>query len=95
MEPPSTLIRVNGRKGIGIGVSTAPDYDVVKAGEAVRLKLAQLEEQMPVGIEMVTLYPEDQIARGGEQRLYPESDRVGGDRDFLSFLSSWESGPVF
>ena len=63
MEPPSTLIRVNGRKGIGIGVSTAPDYDVVKAGEAVRLKLAQLEEQMPVGIEMVTLYPEDQIAR--------------------------------
>ena len=60
MEPPSTLIRVNGRKGIGIGVSTAPDYDVVKAGEAVRLKLAQLEEQMPVGIEMVTLYPEDQ-----------------------------------
>lgn len=59
MEPPSTLIRVNGRKGIGIGVSTAPDYDVVKAGEAVRLKLAQLEEQMPVGIEMVTLYPEE------------------------------------
>ena len=36
---------------------------MVKAGEAVRLKLAQLEEQMPVGIEMVTLYPEDQIAR--------------------------------
>ncbi len=63
LEPPGTLIRVNGKKAIGIGVSTAPDYDVVKAGEAVRLKLAQLEEQMPVGIEMVTLYPEDQIAR--------------------------------
>lgn len=29
----------------------------------MRWKLAQLEEQMPVGIEMVTLYPEDQIAR--------------------------------
>ena len=63
LEPPGTLIRVNGKKAIGIGVSTAPDYDVVKAGEAVRLKLARLEEQMPVGIEMVTLYPEDQIAR--------------------------------
>lgn len=63
LEPPGTLIRVNGKKAIGIGVSTAPDYDVVKAGEAVRRKLVQMEEQMPVGIEMVTLYPEDEIAR--------------------------------
>lgn len=63
LDPPSTLIRVNGKKALGVGVSTAPDYDVVKAGEQVRIKLAQLEGQMPVGIEMVTLYPEDQIAR--------------------------------
>lgn len=63
LEPPNTFIRVNGKKSIGVGVSTAPDYDVVKAGEDVRVKLAQLEDQMPVGIEMVTLYPEDQIAR--------------------------------
>ncbi len=63
LEPPSTLIRVNGKKAIGIGVSTAPDYDVVKAGESVRIRLAQIEQQIPVGIEMVTLYPEDRIAR--------------------------------
>ena len=63
LEPPSTLIRVNGKRAIGIGVSTAPDYDVVKAGDAVRLKLAQLEQQMPIGIEILSLYPEDQIAR--------------------------------
>ncbi len=63
LEPPGTLIRVNGKRAIGVGVSTAPDYDVVKAGEQVRIKLKQLEERMPVGIEMVTLYPEDQIAR--------------------------------
>ena len=63
LEPPGTLIRVNGKRAIGVGVSTAPDYDVVKAGEQVRMKLSQLEERMPVGIEMVTLYPEDQIAR--------------------------------
>ncbi|MDE5611820.1 MAG: efflux RND transporter permease subunit, partial [Odoribacter sp.] len=63
MEPPSTLMRVNGKKAIGIGVSTAPDYDVVKAGKSVRMKLVQIEQQIPVGIEMVTLYPEDRIAR--------------------------------
>ena len=63
MEPPGTLIRVNGKRAIGVGVSTAPDYDVVKAGDAVRVKLAQVLEHMPVGIEMVDLYPEDRIAR--------------------------------
>lgn len=63
LEPPGTLIRVNGKRAIGVGVSTAPDYDVVKAGEQVRVKLRQLEGMMPVGIEMVTLYPEDRIAR--------------------------------
>ncbi|MDE7074297.1 MAG: efflux RND transporter permease subunit, partial [Odoribacter sp.] len=63
LEPPKTLMRVNGKPAIGVGVSTASDYDVVKAGESVRRRLAQLERQMPVGIEMVTLYPEDQIAR--------------------------------
>ena len=63
LEPPGTLIRVNGKRALGVGVSTAPDYDVVKAGEQVRIKLEQIEERMPVGIEMVTLYPEDRIAR--------------------------------
>ncbi|MEG0795840.1 MAG: efflux RND transporter permease subunit [Odoribacter sp.] len=63
LDPPNTLIRVNGKKAIGIGVSTASDYDVVKAGDEVRAKLAQLEQQMPVGIEIKSLYPEDQIAR--------------------------------
>ena len=78
MEPPSTLIRVNGRKGIGIGVSTAPDYDVVKAGEAVRLKLATNAGRDRNGDAV----PRGSDRPGGEQRLYPESDRVGGDRDF-------------
>ena len=63
MDPPSSLIRVNGRKAIGIGVSTVPTMDVVKTGDLVRAELAKLESQMPIGIELETLYPEDQIAR--------------------------------
>lgn len=56
-------MRVNGKRAIGIGVSTAPEKDVVKTGEEVRGKLDQLLPLMPVGIELITLYPEDQIAR--------------------------------
>lgn len=63
MDPPGSLMRVNGMRAIGIGVSTAPEKDVVKTGEEVRKKLDQLLPFMPVGIELITLYPEDQIAR--------------------------------
>ena len=63
LEPPSTLMRVNGKRAIAVGVSTARGYDVVKTGELVADKLAEVETRMPVGIELVSLYPEDKIAR--------------------------------
>lgn len=63
MDPPGNLMRVNGKRAIGIGVSTDPEKDVVKAGELVQAKLHRLLPEIPVGIELVTLYPEDQIAR--------------------------------
>lgn len=63
MDPPGSLMRVNGKRAIGIGVATTPEKDVVKTGESVREKLQQLLPLMPVGIDLVTLYPEDQIAR--------------------------------
>lgn len=63
LDPPGSLMRVNGKRAIGIGISTAPEKDVVKTGEQVRGKLDQLLPLMPVGIELITLYPEDQIAR--------------------------------
>lgn len=63
MDPPRSLMTVNGKRAIGIGVATVPDMDVVKAGASVREKLQQLMPLMPIGIELVTLYPEDEIAR--------------------------------
>lgn len=63
MDPPSSLMRVNGKRAIGIGVSTDPEKDVVRTGELVGVRLAQLQHLMPVGIEMVMLYPEDRIAK--------------------------------
>lgn len=56
-------MRVNGKRAIGIGISTDPERDVVKTGDKVKERLSQLEELMPVGIELVTLYPENEIAR--------------------------------
>ena len=63
LSPPSTLMYVDGQPAIGIGVSTSSQADVVAVGQQVREVLNTLSEDMPVGIELVSLYPEDEIAQ--------------------------------
>ncbi len=60
-EPPTTLMRVEGERAIGIGISTEAEADVVKVGNRVREVFRTAE--LPVGLEVVELYPEDRIAR--------------------------------
>ena len=43
MDPPNSLMRVNGKRAIGIGISTDPERDVVKTGDKVKERLSQLE----------------------------------------------------
>ena len=56
-------MHVNGKRAIGIGVSTDPTKDVVKTGELVDQKLAELLPLIPVGLELESLYPENVIAQ--------------------------------
>lgn len=62
-DPPQTLMRVNGLRAIGVGVSTEANADVVKTGAKVSLALAEATRDMPVGMQLTVLYPEDRIAR--------------------------------
>lgn len=63
VEPPTSIMRVDGQRAIGIGIATDPARDVVRSGRAVAEELRQIVAQMPLGMEIVTLYPEDEIAR--------------------------------
>jgi multidrug efflux pump subunit AcrB len=63
LSPPSTLMYVDGQPAIGIGISTSSQADVVAVGQQVREVLNALSQDMPVGIELVSLYPEDEIAQ--------------------------------
>ncbi|MEG0814593.1 MAG: efflux RND transporter permease subunit [Mucinivorans sp.] len=62
LDPPSTLMRVNCLPAIGIGISTQSGRDVVQTGELVEKRLAEIKAQIPVGIDVVPLYMENQIA---------------------------------
>ena len=62
-EPESMILNVDGHRAVGVGISSDAEADVVKLGAEVRSVLERLQRQMPVGLELVALYPEDEIAR--------------------------------
>ena len=62
MDPPQTLMRVGGKRAIGIGVASGASDNVVAVGERVDEVLSSIESRLPLGISLVPLYPEDRIA---------------------------------
>lgn len=62
-DPPQTLMRVDGRRAVGIGISTEAQVDVVKTGEKIIRVLDGLMRQMPIGMDLTVLYPENRIAQ--------------------------------
>lgn len=61
--PPSLRMRVDGNDAVAIAVSTNPDMDIVKVGDDVEEVITHLEDTLPAGLSIVTLYPENKIAR--------------------------------
>jgi multidrug efflux pump subunit AcrB len=54
-DPPSRLLRYDGKPAIGIGISTVQGGNVVTTGEGVKRKLEQLEQNRPLGIELAEI----------------------------------------
>jgi multidrug efflux pump subunit AcrB len=51
-DPPGNILRFNGEPSIGIGISTILGGNSVTMGNAVEDRLAQLESQIPLGMEI-------------------------------------------
>ena len=52
VDPPAVLMRHDGRPAIGLGISNVQGGNVVAMGDAVKRRLAELEGQRPVGMEL-------------------------------------------
>jgi multidrug efflux pump subunit AcrB len=52
IEPQSNLIRYDGAPAIGLGISTVSGGNVVNMGKALQQRAFELQEQIPVGIEV-------------------------------------------
>lgn len=51
-EPASFLMKYNGKRAIGLGVSNISGGNVVEMGDAVKERLAMLDDQRPVGVSL-------------------------------------------
>ncbi|PMN65404.1 efflux RND transporter permease subunit [Enterovibrio norvegicus] len=51
-EPASMLMRYNGERAIGFGISNVTGGNVVDMGDAVKARIAELDDQRPLGMEL-------------------------------------------
>jgi len=87
MDPPSSLMRVNGKRAIGIGISTDPERDEVKTGD----KEGAIEPVGGVdarGNRTRDSLPGERNCTGGKQWFPVESGGVRGDRDLYYFVGN-------
>ena len=52
VDPPGKILRVDGKKAIGIAVSTVLGGNAVTMGNAVLKRIEELREQIPIGMEL-------------------------------------------
>ena len=55
-DTPSQLWRADGKPALALGIAFAPQVNVVKVGEAVHLRLDQLEQERPAGMQLTPFY---------------------------------------
>ena len=51
-EPPSCIVRYNGKPSVCLGISTVKGGNVITMGEAIDKRMNELKSQTPVGIEV-------------------------------------------
>ena len=52
IDPPNTQVRFGGKRAVAIGVSITKGGDVIDLGKALRSRIAQLQANLPVGVEI-------------------------------------------
>lgn len=56
MTPPQSLMRFDGKPALGLGVANVAGGNVVVMGKAVKSRLAELEAQVPLGMDLGLIY---------------------------------------
>lgn len=63
-EPPAPQFRVNGQPALGLAISMASTGNMLHFGKALDERMAQIQAQLPHGIEMVKVADQSQVVSG-------------------------------
>lgn len=63
-EPPAPQFRVNGQPALGLAISMASTGNMLRFGKALDERMAQIQAQLPHGIEMVKVADQSQVVSG-------------------------------
>jgi hypothetical protein len=55
-EPPRHLYRFDGQRSLGVGISFRGGVNVLEVGQAIDARLAELDSERPLGIEITSIY---------------------------------------
>jgi multidrug efflux pump subunit AcrB len=58
---PTHVIHYNGQPAVTIGISARANVNVVRVGEEIKAKIAELERDRPIGIKLHSLYDQPQV----------------------------------
>jgi len=59
-DPPRVILHFDGKPAVGLGISTVAGGNVVTMGEALKVRMNELQEQIPIGIEfgLIAMQPD-------------------------------------
>lgn len=66
-DPPEKIFRYNGKPAIAVGISNVQGANVVKMGQAIDNKLADIKDEMPIGMELQEYYHQGKIVADAVQ----------------------------
>ena len=69
-EPPRTLMRYNGVPCIGVSLSNISGVNIVDMGEAIDAKLIELEQVLPIGIEVHRVHWQSNIVNASVKGFF-------------------------
>lgn len=94
-DPPVRLMSFNGQPAIGIGISTTDGGNVVKMGQAIHRKLAELEPTLPAGMKIDTInYQSDNVTETIDGFLVNLLESVAIVIGILLLAMGWRAGVV-
>lgn len=93
IDPPASIMRHNGEPAIGLGVSTVDGGNVIVMGEAIRKRLAELEPNRPIGVELNPInYQSENVSEAVNTFVSNLLQAVAIVIILLMLFMGWQSG---